>query len=136
MLQTGTTFGGNPLATRIAHHVFTRLSSQEMLDQVNTTSTLFQTHLQNLQQKFPEIIECIRGRGLILGLQLKPLRDKDASQVANMILLQARQRGLLIITAGEGTIRLVPPLNIPEEVVLDGLEILKVALDVVYNKLS
>jgi acetylornithine aminotransferase len=75
------------------------------------------------------MIETIRGRGLILGLQLKPLHDKDAATIANSIVGHARQQGLLIITAGEGTIRLVPPLNIPEDVVLEGLGILERAIE-------
>jgi acetylornithine aminotransferase len=45
-----------------------------------------------------------------------------------MIVTKAREKGLLIITAGEGTIRLVPPLNIPEQVVSQGLDILEQAV--------
>jgi acetylornithine aminotransferase len=131
---SGTTFGGNPLATRIAHHVFERLSSPETLAQVGTTSQLFVSHMQNLQQKFPDMIDSIRGRGLILGLQLKPLQGKDATTIANSVVGHARQQGLLIITAGEGTLRFVPPLNIPEEVVLAGLEILESAIEEVSKK--
>jgi acetylornithine aminotransferase len=131
---SGTTFGGNPLATRIAHHVFERLSSPETLTQVCTTSQLFVSHLHQLQLKFPNMINTIRGRGLILGLQLKPLHNKDATTIANSIVAHARQRGLLIITAGEGTIRFVPPLNIPEDVVLEGLGILEGAMEEVSRK--
>jgi acetylornithine aminotransferase len=131
---SGTTFGGNPLATRIAHHVFERLSSVETLTQVGTTSHLFVSHLHQLAQKFPDMIDTIRGRGLILGLQLKALHNKDAATIANSIVGHARQRGLLIITAGEGTIRLVPPLNIPEDVALEGLGILEGAMEEVFKK--
>jgi acetylornithine aminotransferase len=126
---SGTTFGGNPLATRIAHHVFERLTAPETLNQVATTSQLIVSRLHKLEQKFPDMIDTIRGRGLILGLQLKPLHGKDASTIANSIVGRARERGLLIITAGEGTIRLVPPLNIPEVVVLEGLGILEGAIE-------
>jgi len=105
-----------------------------MLAQVNTTSALFRSHFQQLEAKFPKMVECIRGRGLILGIQLKGMKNKSAVDVANSVLMHARQRGLLIITAGEGTVRLVPALNIPEDVVLRGLAILEVAMELVYKE--
>jgi len=105
-----------------------------MLAQVNATSTLFRSHFRHLKAKFPEMVECIRGRGLILGIQLKGMKNTSAADVANSVLMHARQRGLLIITAGEGTIRFVPPLNIPEDVVLRGMAILEVAMELVYKE--
>lgn len=124
----GTTFGGNPLASRIAHHVFSRLSSPEMLTQIITTGSTFDSHLTKLRESFPQLVDSIRGRGLILGVQLKSVGGKTSTEVANLIVTKAREKGLLIITAGEGTIRLVPPLNIPEETVSQGLEILEEAM--------
>lgn len=128
VLMIGTTFGGNPVASRVAHHVFSRLSSPEMLTQINTTGSTFQSHLAGLQGSFPQLVDSIRGRGLILGVQLKGVGGKSSTEVANMIVTKAREKGLLIITAGEGTIRLVPPLNIPEEAASQGLEILEQAM--------
>ena len=128
VLMVGTTFGGNPLASRIAHHVFSRLSSPEMLTQINNTGSTFQSRLTKLQDSFPQLVDSIRGRGLILGVQLKNVGGKSSTEVANMIVTKAREKGLLIITAGEGTIRLVPPLNIPEQVVSQGLDILEQAV--------
>ena len=73
-------------------------------------------------------MDSIRGRGLILGVQLKGIGGKTSTEVANLIVTKAREKGLLIITAGEGTVRLVPPLNIPQEAVSQGLEILEEAI--------
>lgn len=77
---------------------------------------------------FPQLVDSIRGRGLILGVQLKGVGGKTSTEVANLIVGKAREKGLLVITAGEGTIRLVPPLNIPEEAASQGLEILEEAM--------
>jgi acetylornithine aminotransferase len=120
----GTTFGGNPLATRLAHHVFGRISSPEMLQQVTQTSKLFKKHIDGYIASFPELVDSARGRGLILGIQLKAVGNHTPSDIANLVLAKARLAGLLVITAGEGTVRLVPPLNIPEDVATRGLEIL------------
>ena len=127
--NSGTTFGGNPLASRLAHNVFQRISSPEMLAQIVSTSSLFQSRLANMAEKFPQIVDSIRGKGLLLGIQLKSVGNKSLGDLANLAVTKARRRGLLIITAGEGTIRLVPPLNIPEKVALDGLDILESALE-------
>jgi acetylornithine aminotransferase len=128
ILILGTTFGGNPLASRIAHHVFERLSSPEMLTQISSASSTFQSHLTKLRDSLPQLVDSVRGRGLILGVQLKGVGGKTSTEVANLVVAKAREKGLLIITAGEGTVRLVPPLNIPQEAVSQGLEILEEAM--------
>jgi acetylornithine aminotransferase len=133
--DSGTTFGGNPLAAQLAHHVFQRISSAEMLTQIHTTSSLFQKYFSYLKQSFPDLIEEVRGLGLILGVQLKAVGGKTASDIAGLVVKHAREKGLLVITAGEGTIRFVPPLNIPEETVSEGLIILEEAMRDVQKKI-
>jgi acetylornithine aminotransferase len=99
-----------------------------MLTQISATGSEFQTHLSKLRDSFPQLVDEVRGRGLILGVQLKGVGGKTSTEIANLIVSKAREKGLLVITAGEGTIRLVPPLNIPQEAVSQGLEILEEAM--------
>jgi acetylornithine aminotransferase len=99
-----------------------------MYTHIATTSAIFQSRLAKLKDTFPQFIEEVRGRGLILGIQLKSVGDKTPSDVGNLVLKSAREKGLLLITAGEGALRLVPPLNIPEEAVVEGLSILEEAM--------
>lgn len=113
----GTTYGGNPLGCRVAHHVLSRLASPEIQQNVETVSQLFKNRFQKLQQKFPDTITEIRGKGLLLGLQL----SKDPTPILD----KARDAGLLVITCGVNTIRFVPALNIPAEVAKEGLDILE-----------
>jgi acetylornithine aminotransferase len=94
-----------------------------MLTQIGSTSSIFTSRLQKFQETFPNLVDSVRGRGLILGMQLKSVGSKSSSDIAGLVVTQAREKGLLIITAGEGTIRFVPPLNIPEEAVSQGLDI-------------
>ncbi|KAF3905885.1 hypothetical protein AA313_de0209171 [Arthrobotrys entomopaga] len=112
----GTTFGGNPFATRVAHHVFSRLSDPEMLSEVKRKGALLKDQLEEMMFTYPNIIEQIRGRGLIVGVQLK--------QDPTKIVAECRNRGLLILTAGTNTLRIVPPLVITDEQIGEGLEIL------------
>ena len=121
----GTTFGGNPLASRLAHYIFSRLSDPELQSSVLQKEKTFRKHFHTLQQKYPDHIKEIRGRGLILGLQL-------ASDPTPLV-TAARERGLLVITCGTNTLRFVPPLVINKEEIEVGLEILDQAMKVVFE---
>lgn len=116
----GTTFGGNPLGSRLAHYIVSRLSGKELQADVIAKGEVFRKHFEQLQQKYPDLVKEIRGRGLILGLQL--------SQDPTPIVTAARERGLLVITAGTNTLRFVPPLTITEEQIEEGMQILDDAM--------
>lgn len=126
----GTTFGGNPFACRVAHHVFGRLANPQLQEQVRIKSTLFFSAYETMKEKFPGIVTGVRGRGLIVGYQL----SDSAKDKANDVVAASRERGLLIITAGDGVIRIVPPLVISAEQINQGLAILEDAMDAVFNK--
>ncbi|KAF3766041.1 acetylornithine and succinylornithine aminotransferase [Cryphonectria parasitica EP155] len=116
----GTTFGGNPLACRLAHNIVTRLADPALQQDVAAKSAVFSSAFKQLQARFPDLITEIRGRGLILGLQL--------TQDPTPIVKAARERGLLVITAGTNTLRFVPPLTITEAEIQEGMKILEEAI--------
>jgi acetylornithine aminotransferase len=116
----GTTFGGNPLACRLAHYIVSRLSEPELQREVLEKEKIFREGFERLQLLYSDLITEIRGRGLILGLQL--------TQDPTPIVTAARERGLLVITAGTNTLRFVPPLIISKEEIEEGLSILEEAM--------
>ncbi|KOS22399.1 Acetylornithine aminotransferase [Escovopsis weberi] len=116
----GTTFGGNPLASRLAHYVLTRLAAPEIQHGVRAKSDVFRRRLRGIMDKHPLLATEIRGRGLILGLQL--------TEDPNPIVAAARERGLLVITAGTNTLRFLPNLLITEEEIHQGMDILEAAI--------
>ncbi|KPM45653.1 Acetylornithine aminotransferase, mitochondrial [Neonectria ditissima] len=116
----GTTFGGNPLASRLAHYIVGRLSEKSLQDTVLARSKVFQDRFAKLKAKYPELVKETRGRGLILGLQL--------SEDPSPIIKAARERGLLIITAGTNVLRFVPSLTITDDEINKGLDILDDAI--------
>ena len=119
----GTTFGGNPLGCRLAHYIVTRLSEAKLQKEVLEKEQLFREGFAKLQAMFPDLITEVRGRGLILGLQL--------TQDPTPIVTAARERGLLVITAGTNTLRFVPPLIVSPQEIQEGLTILGEAMKVV-----
>ena len=125
----GTTFGGNPLVCRVAHHVFGRLAQSQMQADVTEKSRLFFDAFDDLKAKYPDVLTEVRGRGLIVGYQLAEGAKSKAAEVVTA----ARERGLLVITAGDGVLRIVPPLVISKSEIKQGLRILDEAMAVVFK---
>ena len=97
----GTTFGGGPFITAVAKVVVEKVSDPAFLDHVNAVSGYLAEALQDLQASQPRIAE-LRGRGLMRGLRV----TVPAAAVREL----AHNDGLLLVTAGDDVIRLVPPL--------------------------
>ncbi|KAI1456449.1 putative acetylornithine aminotransferase precursor [Annulohypoxylon moriforme] len=117
----GTTFGGNPMACRLGHYVVSELSDPKLQRDVISKSEVFKKGFERLRERHPDLITEVRGKGLILGLQL--------TQDPLPIVKAARERGLLVITCGTNTLRFVPPLTISEEEIESGLNILEQAIE-------
>ncbi|PHH90020.1 hypothetical protein CDD83_4704 [Cordyceps sp. RAO-2017] len=116
----GTTFGGNPLACRLAHYMVSRLSEPQLQRDVLAKSDVFRDRFRKLRARFPDLVGETRGRGLLLGLQL--------SEDPTAIVQAARERGLLVITAGTNTLRFVPSLTVTEDEINQGLDMLEEAI--------
>jgi len=121
----GTTFGGNPLGSRLAHYIVGRLSGSEIQDGVLAKEKVFRKRFEQLKQNYPDVITEVRGRGLLLGVQL--------SQDPTPVVTAARERGLLIITCGTNTLRFVPPLIISKSEIEQGMDILEDAMKAVFR---
>lgn len=121
----GTTFGGGPFTSRIAHHVLGRLSSPEIAEKMKTSSGRLMERLTILRNTFDDLVAhdehkpSPRGRGLLLGVSMK-----EASNAAKMVKL-ARERGLIILSAGGDTIRIAPSLIVTPEQVDKAMDILE-----------
>ena len=122
----GTTFGGNPLACRVAHHVVDRLADRALQAAVRAKEARFRAHFARLRARHPDVVTEVRGRGLLLGLQLR--RDPGP------LLTAARERGLLLITCGADTLRFVPPLTISDAEIDQGMAILEHAMEAVFGR--
>lgn len=97
----GSTFAGGPFVTAVAQVVFNKISQPEFLAHVREVSDYLDESLQDLMQRHAEITE-LRGKGLMRGVRMtipvSTVREK------------AHDQQLLIATAGDDVVRLVPPL--------------------------
>ncbi|MDC3179949.1 aspartate aminotransferase family protein, partial [Candidatus Pelagibacter sp.] len=100
----GSTFGGNPLAMAVGCTVMDIISTRKFLNNVKKLSKYFFSNLNLLKEKYPKVIKEIRGRGLLVGIQLY----KDQSKFINKLM----DNKLLTIKASENVVRVLPPLNV------------------------
>tara|TARA_Y100000591_G_scaffold150872_1_gene129726 strand:- start:774 stop:1952 length:1179 start_codon:yes stop_codon:yes gene_type:complete len=103
----GSTFGGNPLAMKIGSKVIDIIANKNFLRNVRKNSDYFFRELNKIKIKFPKIIKEVRGRGLLIGLQLY----KDQTK----FIMDLMKYKLLTIKAAENVIRILPPLNVKKK---------------------
>ena len=112
----GTTFGGGPLAMAVGNAVLDVMTGEGFLEQVRRVAGFMQQGMESLKGRYPELVLDVTGSGLLRGLRMRddplPLRAKLSD------------RGLLVGTAGNNTLRLAPPLVVTEDDVREALDII------------
>ena len=117
--EHGTTFGGGPFLATVAQHVVERLSSPALLAHVRENGAWFGQQLQEIAQRTNRI-RAVRGIGFMWGI--------DILGTAAHVVSQALEKGLLLCTAGEYTVRMLPPLVATRDELARGLALLEEVL--------
>ena len=112
----GSTFGGNPLAMSVGNEVMDIISNKKFLNNVKNLSKYFLENLNDIKDKYPNIIKQIRGKGLLIGIQL----HKDQT----LFIKKLMENKLLTIKAAENVIRILPPLNVKKSEIDIALKII------------
>jgi acetylornithine/N-succinyldiaminopimelate aminotransferase len=116
----GTTFGGNPLAMAVGHAVLDVVFGEGFFDHVRQVGLKLKQKLAAVADTHASLVEEIRGDGLMLGIKCRvPNTDVAAA---------ARAEGLLLVTAGDNVVRLLPPLIVGEAEVDEAIRRLDSAL--------
>ncbi len=115
----GTTFGGGPLVAHVANHVFDRISDPKMLAHVATEGQWLGEQLMAIKKRSPKV-RAVRGRGFMWGI--------DVTDPAKDVVARALDLGLMIVSAGDHTLRLLPPLVMTRADLKIGVEKLEAAI--------
>ncbi len=119
------TFGGNPLATRAAVATLeTVLEDGIMIKECERLGDYFMDRLDELKQQYPELIVDVRGKGLMIGMEL--------SKPCTQIVKECFDAGILINCTAERVLRFTPPLIVTEE----EIDRLVNTLDEIFGRLS
>lgn len=116
--EHGSTFGGNPLAASVAMVSLQVLKEENLAEKAEKQGKLFREELKKIDS---DMIELVRGKGLLNAMIIKPKNGKEAWDVC----LKMKDNGLLAKPTHQHIIRFAPPLVITEEQVKEAVEIIK-----------
>ncbi len=115
----GSTFGGNPLATAVANAVLDVVLEKGFLESVQSRALVLKQRLARLKDEHPDVIEEIRGIGLMVGIKCKVPNTEFQSA--------GLDQHLLTIGAGDNVVRLLPPLVVTDADIADAVNRLDAA---------
>ena len=119
--EHGSTFGGNPIACRIAIAALGVIRDEKLADNAEKMGKIFRDELKKIESP---MIELVRGKGLLNAAVIKPMNGKTAWDVC----LKMRDNGLLAKPTHDHIIRFAPPLVITEAQVREAVEIIGLSL--------
>ena len=100
----GSTFGGNQLACSVALAVIKEVTKKTFLNKVQENGTYLRKRLEKMKKTYPKNILSVKGKGLLLGIELK----NPSSKFCDL----AREKKLLLVPAANNVVRFLPPLNV------------------------
>ncbi|NBW65439.1 acetylornithine/succinylornithine family transaminase [bacterium] len=115
----GTTFGGGPFVAAVGNHVFDRLSDPALLAHVTEQGNFISARLHGIAAQSSKV-RAVRGMGFMWGV--------DVVDPAKDIIGRCMEAGMLVCSAGEHTLRLLPPLVMTRDELERGLQILELAI--------
>ncbi len=116
--EHGSTFGGNPVAAKVAIAALAVLTEENLAENAAVLGELFRSELQKIES---DMVELVRGRGLLNAIVIKPKNGKTAWDVC----VALKENGLLAKPTHQHIIRFAPPLIITKEQVIEAIEIIK-----------
>ncbi len=115
----GSTYGGNPLGCAVGVAVLTELIDGGVINKIEEKSAYLKKKLLDIKEVYG-IIDEVKGMGLLIGISLKI----EAKKFSNLCF----DKGLLVVTAGDNVVRILPPLNVSKEELDEALDILQVVI--------
>ena len=117
----GTTMGGNPLAMASGLSMLNQIKKPSFLNNVNKKGELFLDKLKKLSSS--DLIKEVRGKGLILAIEF--YEEKKARLFANKCI----KNGLLVLITEKYNVRILPPLNVKNNEIIESIKIMKLVLE-------
>jgi 4-aminobutyrate aminotransferase/(S)-3-amino-2-methylpropionate transaminase len=128
----GGTYGTNPVAAAAAIAVLDMIERDDLLARARRVGEIVMEHFHRFEERFGMVGD-VRGRGAMCAIELvedRVTKEPLGADLMNAITRRALERGVIVITAGTygNVLRLLPPLNIEQELLEDGLDVLEEAL--------
>ncbi len=127
--QHASTFGANPVAVEAALATLEVINSERLMENATKMGRIAMRRLEEMKEEH-EIVGDVRGRGLFIGLEIvKSKKGKERGvKEAQAITKACFEDGLILIMAGVNTLRVIPPLNVAEDELEEGLDVMESAI--------
>lgn len=120
------THSANPLCCAAGIANLNAIESGNYIKESERKGLLLHEYLNKIKEKYPDRISHVFGKGLLAGILFKnPKTNKPDSLFASKVCEKAMQKGLLLVHTGRESIKIGPPLTIPDDALLEGLEVLE-----------
>ncbi len=119
------THSANPLVSVAGHENLKTLIEDGLIDNSEKLGKIFHKKLNEIKDRYPEYLKYVFGEGLIAGLVFIDKNGNLLIDLCDAIAEKAFQRGLLVVHTGRESIKLAPPLNITDEALYEGIEVLE-----------
>lgn len=122
--QHGSTYGGNPLACKVAIASLTVLKEEKLAENSERLGKILLSELKSIQASYPELVRNVRGKGLFCAMVITERNGKNASDVC----MELMKNGLLAKPTHGDIIRFAPPLVITESQLMECVSIIRKVL--------
>ncbi len=119
--EHGSTFGGNPVACKVAIAALEVVKEEKLAENAERLGQIFREEMSNIQS---DMIELVRGKGLLNAIVIRPKNGKEAWDVC----VRMKELGVLAKPTHQHIIRFAPPLVITEEQLREAIAIIKEAI--------
>lgn len=119
--QHGSTFGGNPIAAKVAVTALQVVTDEKLAERAQRLGKIFRAEMEAIKT---DMVELVRGKGLLNAIVIRPKNGKEAWDVC----VKMAENGLLAKPTHQHIIRFAPPLIISEEQLREAIQIIKTSI--------
>lgn len=123
------THGGNPICCAATLASLEVLESENLIEESHRKGKILENELMKLKNKHPELIE-IHGKGLLFAIHLNDIISGERDLLfADKVLERSMEKGVMMLRTGLGTLKIGPPLMIPDEALIEGVTTIADVID-------
>jgi len=127
--EMSSTHTGNPLCCAATMANILAIREEELVQTAATLGAVARRELERLRDEFPAHVGAVNGRGLALAVYLlDPATGQLDPDLGRRVTTRCMQRGVLMLQTGRGTLKIAPPLCIPQEALLEGIAVIAEAI--------
>jgi 4-aminobutyrate aminotransferase-like enzyme len=128
------THSGNPVMCAAGLGVLDEIETKNLVKESERKGQILHSKLREIKSEFPKVISGIYGEGLIASILFHVGENKVASfQNVSIVAEKCMQKGLLVVHTGRESIKIGPPLTIPDDALIEGITIISESIQEVYN---